>query len=64
MLAVQWLVPRVPPRGLHAFIRFVAARPVTNWIFGHYLNIAPPAYAAVSRGPRARAGEPATARAA
>src|SRR5215216_4037369 len=48
MLAVQRLVPRVPPRGLHAFIRLVAARPVTNWIFGHYLNIAPPAYAAAS----------------
>ena len=55
MLAVQWLVPRVPPRGLHAFIRLVSARPVTSWIFDHYLNIAPPAYAAASPGPRARA---------
>jgi menaquinone-9 beta-reductase len=58
MLAVQWLVPRVPPRGLHAFIRFVSARPVTNWIFGHYLEIAPPAYAACSPAARPRAPAP------
>jgi menaquinone-9 beta-reductase len=64
MLGVQWLVPRVPPRGLHAFIRLVAARPVTNWIFGHYLNIAPPVYAAASPGPRTRAGERETVQAA
>jgi menaquinone-9 beta-reductase len=64
MLAVQRLVPRVAPRGLHAFIRLVAARPVTNWIFGHYLNIAPPAYAAASPGPRMRAGERETIQAA
>ena len=64
MLAVQWLVPRVPPRGLHAFIRLVAARPVTNWIFGHYLSIAPPVYAAASPGPRTRAGERETVQAA
>jgi hypothetical protein len=54
----------VAPRGLHAFIRLVAARPVTNWIFGHYLNIAPPAYAAASPGPRTRAGERETTQAA
>ena len=64
MLAVQWLVPRVPPLGLHAFIRLVAARPVTNWIFGHYLSIAPPVYAAASPGPRTRAGERETVQAA
>jgi menaquinone-9 beta-reductase len=64
MLAVQRLVPRVPPRGLHAFIRLVAARPVTNWIFGHYLNIAAPAYAAASPAPRPRAGERETVQAA
>jgi flavin-dependent dehydrogenase len=64
MLAVQGLVPRVPPLGLHAFIRLVAARPVTNWIFGHYLSIAPPVYAAASPGPRTRAGERETVQAA
>ncbi|MFL5888398.1 MAG: NAD(P)/FAD-dependent oxidoreductase [Solirubrobacteraceae bacterium] len=64
MLAVQGLVPRVPPLGLHAFIRLVATRPVTNWIFGHYLSIAPPVYAAASPGPRTRAGERETVQAA
>jgi menaquinone-9 beta-reductase len=64
MLAVQGLVPRVPPLGLHAFIRLVAARPVANWIFGHYLSIAPPVYAAASPGPRTRAGERETVQAA
>jgi menaquinone-9 beta-reductase len=60
MLAVQWLVPRVPPRGLHAFIRFVGRRPVTDWIFGHYLNIAPPAYAASSSAVNRRSALPLT----
>jgi flavin-dependent dehydrogenase len=64
LLAVQGLVPRMPPLGLHAFIRLVAARPVTNWIFGHYLSIAPPVYAAASPGPRTRAGERETVQAA
>ena len=62
MLGVQWLVPRVPPRALHAFIRAVAVRPVTRWIFRKYLNIAPPSYAAVSPGTRERTpAEPARA---
>ena len=64
VLALQGLVSRVPPLGLHAFIRLVAARPVTNWIFGHYLSIAPPVYAAASPGPRRRAGERETVQAA
>ena len=54
---MQWLVPRVPPRALHAVIRLVAVRPVTRWIFRKYLNIAPPSYAAASPGPRERAPE-------
>ena len=57
LLGVQWLVPRVPPRALHAFIRLVAVRPLTRWVFGQYLNIAPPSYAAVSPAPRERARE-------
>jgi len=57
LLGVQWLVPRVPPRALHAFIRLVAVRPLTRWIFRKYLNIAPPSYAAASPGPRERAPE-------
>src|SRR3954451_22518109 len=57
LLAVQWLVPRVPPPALHRVIRFVALRPVTRWIFGHYLKIAPPAYAAASPAPQEWDGE-------
>jgi menaquinone-9 beta-reductase len=64
MLGVQKLVPRVPPRALHAFIKVVGLRPVTNWIFNHYLNIAPPAYAAASPRPRLRTAEPAAVEAA
>ena len=64
LLGVQWLVPRVPPRALHAFIRLMAFRPLTNWTFGHYLNIAPPAYAAASPVPRRRAVKPAAVTAA
>jgi menaquinone-9 beta-reductase len=64
MLAVQWAVPRVPPRALHAFIRFVALRPLTKWIFGHYLNIAPPSYAAISPARPERAADEAVAAAA
>jgi menaquinone-9 beta-reductase len=61
LLGVQWLVPRVPPPLLHRFIRSVAIRPVTRWMFGRYLNIAPPSYVAASPVPRERAGERAAA---
>jgi flavin-dependent dehydrogenase len=54
LLGVQWLVPRVPPRALHAFVRLVSVPPVTRWIFAKYLNIAPPSYAAASPAPRRR----------
>src|SRR3954447_3626896 len=57
MLAVQWAVPRVPPRALHAFIRLMRFKPLTRWTFGHYLNIAPPAYAAMSPAPSTRAAD-------
>ena len=46
MLAMQRLVPRVPPRLLWPVIRGVGDRRVTRWSFGHYLDIAPPAFAA------------------
>ena len=42
MLRVQRLVPRVPPRLLHALLRFLARPRVTAWAFSHYLRIAPP----------------------
>jgi menaquinone-9 beta-reductase len=46
MLRVQRLVPRVPPRILGPLIRLMGARRFIDWSFGHYLNIAPPEYAA------------------
>lgn len=45
MLGTQRLVPRVPPRLLRQVVRAVAVRPVTRWAFGHYLDIAHPAFA-------------------
>jgi flavin-dependent dehydrogenase len=46
MLAAQRLVPRVPPRLLHRSIRAMQARRFVDWSFGHYLDIAPPSFAA------------------
>jgi menaquinone-9 beta-reductase len=54
MLRMQRLVPKVPPRLLRAVVRGVGLRPVTRWSFGHYLDIAHPAF--VSDGHR---GQPA-----
>src|SRR3954465_1830969 len=46
MLRTQKAVPRVPPRLLAPAIRAMGARRFVDWSFGHYLNIAPPSYAA------------------
>jgi menaquinone-9 beta-reductase len=53
MLAVQKLVPRIPPRLLSRSIRAMQARRFVDWSFGHYLAIAPPSF--VSAGPPPRA---------
>jgi menaquinone-9 beta-reductase len=45
MLAVQRLVPRVPPRLLHGAIGAMQAKRFLDWSFGHYLEIAPPSFA-------------------
>jgi flavin-dependent dehydrogenase len=45
MLRVQRLVPRVPPRLLARALDAMADERFCSWAFGHYLNIAPPAYA-------------------
>ena len=59
MLAAQRLVPRVPPRLLHRSIGAMQAKRFVDWSFGHYLNIAPPSFAAAAPPPRAtRAAEP------
>lgn len=49
MLRVQKLIPRVPPRLLGPLIRLLSAKRFVDWSFGHYLEIAPPGYAARSR---------------
>ena len=42
MLAVQRLVPRVPPRLLSPAIRAMGTQAFVDWSFKHYLAIAPP----------------------
>ena len=46
MLLAQRTVPRVPPRLLHRSIRAMQAKRFVDWSFGHYLEIAPPSFAA------------------
>src|SRR4051794_14723856 len=46
MLRVQKLVPRVPPRVLAPAIRAMGSKRFVDWSFGHYLDIAPPSFAA------------------
>ncbi len=48
MLRVQRIVPRIPPRLLGPMIRLLGSRRFVDWSFGHYLNIAPPGFAAGS----------------
>ena len=55
MLRVQQLVPRVPPRLLAPALNGMASKRFVDWSFGHYLNIAPPEFAA----PPASFGSPA-----
>ena len=59
MLRVQRLIPRVPPRLLGPAIRAMGTQGFVDWSFGHYLNIAPPAFA--SAGPTPLPAEPVAA---
>ncbi|HEY1273287.1 MAG TPA: FAD-dependent monooxygenase [Thermoleophilaceae bacterium] len=61
MLEAQRTVPRVPPRALNAAIRAMQWRRFVDWSFGHYLQIAPPEFAAAGPPPRRRRGRPAEA---
>jgi len=45
LLRAQWLVPRVPPRILAPSLRTIGAKACVDWMFGHYLRIAPPEFA-------------------
>jgi flavin-dependent dehydrogenase len=51
MLRTQKLVPRVPPRLLGPLIRLFGTKRFVDWSFRHYLNIAPPEFAAAPPEP-------------
>ncbi len=57
MLRVQQLVPRVPPRLLGPIIRLMGSRRFVEWSFNHYLNVAPPGFAASSAHDQKRPGD-------
>ena len=57
MLRVQRLVPRVPPRLLGPIIRLLGSRRFVEWSFNHYLQIAPPEFAAASAHDQKRPGD-------
>jgi len=46
--ALQWLIPRLPPPVLHAALRLVGRRRLTDRAFGWYLRQADPSFAAGS----------------
>jgi flavin-dependent dehydrogenase len=51
MLRTQRAVPRVPPRLLGFALRRMESKRFVDWSFGHYLEIAPPAFAGEPRRP-------------
>jgi menaquinone-9 beta-reductase len=60
MLRVQRLIPRVAPRMLAGGLRAMQAKRFVDWSFGHYLNVAHPAFVA-SGSPRRSAARAALA---
>jgi flavin-dependent dehydrogenase len=54
MLRSQRLIPRVPPRLLAGALRAMQSRRFVDWSFRHYLQIAPPEFAAGGPPPIAR----------
>jgi flavin-dependent dehydrogenase len=57
MLRVQRLVPKIPPRLLGPMIKLLGAKRFIDWSFGHYLQIAPPDFAARSAHDQNGAGQ-------
>ena len=55
LLRVQRLIPRVPPRVLARALDAMSNERFCRWAFGHYLNIAHPAYARQYARPAPRA---------
>ena len=54
MLRVQRLIPRVPPRVLGASLRAIDRKRFIDWAFGHYLDVAHPAFVASTDRPPTR----------
>jgi flavin-dependent dehydrogenase len=59
MLLAQRTIPRVPPPLLHRSIQAMQAKRFVDWSFRHYLEIAPPSFAAPAPPPGARRPAPA-----
>jgi menaquinone-9 beta-reductase len=51
LLRAQKAVPRVPPRALASMIRAMGTQAFVDWSFSHYLQIAPPSFAATGPPP-------------
>jgi len=51
MLRVQRLVPRIAPRLLAPALNAMANKRFVDWSFGHYLNVAHPAFASAGGSP-------------
>lgn len=60
MLRTQKIVPRMPPRLLGPLIRLLGVKRFVDWSFDHYLNIAPPEFAADCQRADSEARETAT----
>jgi menaquinone-9 beta-reductase len=54
MLRAQRFVPRVPPRLLTGALQAMQWKRFVDWSFGHYLEIAPPSFAAAAPPPGVR----------
>jgi flavin-dependent dehydrogenase len=57
MLRVQKLVPKNPPRLLGPLVRLLGNKRFIDWSFSHYLQIAPPEFAARSANDQNGAGK-------
>jgi menaquinone-9 beta-reductase len=55
MLRVQRLIPQVAPRALAGGLRAMQSKRFVDWSFGHYLNVAHPAFVASGSPARAAA---------
>ncbi len=59
MLRVQRLIPRIAPRLLAPGLRALGVKRFVDWSFGHYLDVAHPAFALTGQAPGRAAARPA-----